>query len=179
MKSHLRIFVCFMVCVFDGGLFAQANEANTGKKPEDLLKTSWTLVSITTDKGEATLPKQHGITLTIDENGRISGKSGVNQYFGSISMVKEKISWGQMGATEMAGPPEKMEAESLYVKSLSQTTTYQIAQDVLTFSDAATKTKVVFKTARIDSNKSHETIIPIITRPFPVQFPAPCWSPNG
>ena len=137
-----------MVCVFTGRLFAQANEANAGKKPEDLLKTSWTLVSITTDKGEASLPNQHGITLVIDEQGRISGKSGVNQYFGSVSMVEGKISWGQMGCTEMAGPPERMEAESLYVKSLSQTTTYQIAQNVLTFSDAATKTKVVFKAAK-------------------------------
>lgn len=80
-----------MVCVFDGGLFAQANEANTEKKPEDLLKTTWTLVSITTDKGEAPLPDQHGITLVIDEKGRITGKSGVNQYFGSFSIVKGKI----------------------------------------------------------------------------------------
>ena len=48
----------------------------------------------------------------------------------------------------MAGPPDKMDAENLYVKSLSQTTTYQIAQDVLTFFDAATKTKVVFKAAK-------------------------------
>jgi len=148
MKTPLLIFVCFMVCVFDGGLFAQANETNTGDKPEGLLNTSWTLVSITTDKGEASLPKQHGITLAIDEQGRISGKSGVNQYFGSFTRVKGKISWGQMGSTMMAGPPEKMEAESLYVKSLSQTTAYEIAQDVLTFSDVATKTKVVFKSAK-------------------------------
>jgi heat shock protein HslJ len=148
VKTPLLIFVCFMVCVFTGGLFAQENEANTGKKPEDLLKTSWNLVSITTDKGEATLLNQHGITLIIDEQGRISGKSGVNQYFGSFSMVNGKISWGQMGCTEMAGPPDKMDAENLYVKSLSQTTTYQIAQDVLTFFDAATKTKVVFKAAK-------------------------------
>lgn len=148
MKSLLRIFVCFIFCVFAGGLFAQANEANTGKPPQELLKTSWTLVSITTDKGEAALPKKHGITLAIDENGRITGKSGVNQYFGSFTMVKGKISWGQMGCTEMAGPPERMDAESLYVKSLTQTTTYQIDQDVLTISDAATKTKVVFKAAK-------------------------------
>jgi heat shock protein HslJ len=148
MKSLLRILTCSIFCVFAGGYSTGENEpAAEKKKPEDLLKTTWALVSITTDKGEAALPDQHGITLAIDENGRVSGKSGVNRYFGSVSIVKGKLAWSPMGCTMMAGEPEMMAAESLYLKSISQTTTYEIDQGVVTFSDAATKTKVVMKAA--------------------------------
>jgi heat shock protein HslJ len=145
MKTYFRVIICTIFSVFLGGFSALADEANAEIKLNDLLNTSWTLVSITNDKGEVVLMDDYGITLAINEKGNISGKAGVNRYFGSISVVDGKLSWSPIGYTKMAGPPENMAAEILFLKSLPLTTTFEIVDDMVTFSDAITKTKFVLK----------------------------------
>lgn len=124
--------------------------ADPNLKQSDLFNTSWSLISITTDKGEQALPEKHQITLIIDEKGAVSGNAGVNRYFGSMKADGQKISWSPIGSTRKGGPKDLMDAESLFLKSISSTTSYELKDGNVIFSDEATKTKVVMKAAKAD-----------------------------
>lgn len=65
---------------------------------------------------EATLTGEKVSSNTL----KITGCSGINQYFGEIKFKGDKISVGdKMGSTKMAGAPEAMEFEDLFLKGLT------------------------------------------------------------
>lgn len=59
-------------------------------------------------------------------NGRISGHTGCNSYFGSVKTGDNPgdITLGQIGSTRMACPPEAMELENRYLQALSGITRF-------------------------------------------------------
>ena len=62
-------------------------------------------------------------TLRIEPEGRASGFAGVNRYFadvtfGSVTVPPEPLRFGPVGATRMAGPPERMALEEAFTSML-------------------------------------------------------------
>lgn len=53
---------------------------------------------------------------------RVYGYGGVNRYFGSYQQQEQKLSFGPMATTQMAGLPEDMSAEYSYLQTLNQVT---------------------------------------------------------
>lgn len=58
------------------------------------------------------------ITIAFDD-GKVFGFSGVNRYFGGVSIDGENINIGNVASTMMAGPQDKMDAEMNYLQLLS------------------------------------------------------------
>ena len=70
---------------------------------------------------EVVLPPGATITLTLEDDGRVSGRAAVNSYFGAFKRLANggiDMS-GAFGVTKMAGPPELMQAEDTFLRALA------------------------------------------------------------
>jgi len=73
-------------------------------------------------------------TLQIGGEGRVSGNAGVNRYTGVVRITDARLNWGDNFAlTRMAGPPELMAAENLYLDDLLSTRIVTVHDDRLIF----------------------------------------------
>ena len=89
-------------------------------------------------------PSAFKITANFAE-GRIAGKSGVNNYFGPYTAGPgERFTIGATGSTRMAGPPEAMQAEQSFFRLLEQVRTYRRTGGELTLADADSKALLMF-----------------------------------
>jgi len=106
--------------------------------------TSWSLVS-----WSASSPDPQDFTITAAfADGRISGTAAVNSYSGECAVGGIKFSTGALARTEMAGPPEAMEAESTYFELLARAETYEADGDRLALIDASGTAVLVFERIR-------------------------------
>lgn len=89
-------------------------------------------------------PDQAVITLGFEvKDHRFYGKSAVNRYFGTYTLDGNNLTFSPAGSTMMMGPQKLMEAESSYLKALSQIKSYQLSGKVLTLNLSDGK-KLVF-----------------------------------
>lgn len=103
--------------------------------------TSWRLVGWSAASPD---PRDFTITASFAE-GQISGTAAVNSYSGEVGVGGIKFSPGAIARTEMAGPPEAMEAESVYFELLATGETYELDGDVLSIKDASGTTVLTFE----------------------------------
>jgi heat shock protein HslJ len=109
-----------------------------GSSEEELVGQVWTLTAL---MGQPSLPVT---TITAEfgqdgapSDGRASGSSGCNTYFGPYGVDGNKISFGQpMASTMMACEPAVMAQEQAYMKLLESTASYEIKDGMLTLYDA-------------------------------------------
>lgn len=101
--------------------------------PAEILEgTSWTLA----DNGKVTLEFT---------NGAFSGKAPVNNYFGSWFVTGTNgITFGNAGTTLMAGPEDRMKAETEFFAALDNVTGYKVGEGMLEFTDKDGKTLLTF-----------------------------------
>lgn len=84
--------------------------------PELLDSTEWELIS-----WKDQMPQKDSCDITISfSDGRITGSSGCNRYFSSVSQseIPGEISFGLIGATRMMCPPKRMQCEDRYLAIL-------------------------------------------------------------
>jgi uncharacterized lipoprotein YbaY len=98
---------------------------------EDLTETTWRLERL----GDA-VAEQVRSTITFGTDGQVSGSGGVNRFFGGYRVAGDRIEFGQLGSTLMAGPPEAMEQEQRFLAGLGGTQPYVVDGDVLTIGSA-------------------------------------------
>jgi penicillin V acylase-like amidase (Ntn superfamily)/heat shock protein HslJ len=82
------------------------------------LHGTWLLKSI---EGQAVPKEVKTPSLTIAEDGKVSGFGGVNRLMGSMNKSGEKL-FGPIAATMMAGPPEAMKTETNFTRALEKVT---------------------------------------------------------
>jgi heat shock protein HslJ len=103
--------------------------------------TSWKLV-----RWSAGSPDPSGFTITASfERGQISGVAAVNSYSGECAVGARKFVPGAIARTEMAGPPEAMEAEGVFFELLASAKTYAVDGDVLSIEDDSGTAVLVFE----------------------------------
>ncbi len=120
------IFLTLVSLVFVG---CTAGSSSSNGNPTDsyssnvvLKNTSWKLTDIS---GEKITPvaingKEVGaVTIKFDGENRVSGKSAVNNYFGSYKQSGKKLEFSQIGGTLMAGDPKLMTLEEKYLGLIS------------------------------------------------------------
>jgi len=102
-----------------------------------LVGTQW-LVTNYNNGTEAIVSTVGDVDLTalFDETGKVSGFAGVNTYNGDYTLEGASVKIGPLATTKMAGPPELMEQEQLYLVALQSSAKYIIAGDKLEFHDA-------------------------------------------
>ncbi|WKE63984.1 META domain-containing protein [Gallaecimonas kandeliae] len=73
-----------------------------------------------------------GITLNLTSDGKLSGVSGCNRYFGGYKLVNgAAIKVGNIGSTKMACMGELMQAEGLYLDRLGKANWIELDGDTL------------------------------------------------
>lgn len=102
--------------------------AETEALPRELIG-SWTLVEI---DGQAVPEAGTTPTLDILDDGSVGGIGGINRFRTHLDIVDGLLSFGPVGATKMAGPPEAMDLESAFFARLDAVSTYQVEGEELT-----------------------------------------------
>lgn len=64
--------------------------------------------------------------IEIEDDGRIAGSGGCNRIFGQAKIEGDRISFGAMGATQMACPPAVMNQERKFLDALAATRSWRI-----------------------------------------------------
>lgn len=106
----------------------------------------WNLRQMTID-GEAfeLADEKPFIQFDADKN-KVTGSGSVNRFFGSVKIdEKGRVQWpGPFGSTQMAGPPEQMKQEAVFLKTLPKTD--RLSRDGIHLYAAAEdgKTELVF-----------------------------------
>ncbi|MCA9792151.1 MAG: META domain-containing protein, partial [Candidatus Eremiobacteraeota bacterium] len=76
-----------------------------------------------------------GIELNFDENGLLTGTTGVNQLSGSYQSEGNFVSFPPLVTTKMAGSPEAMQNEQALVEALGKVTSFALEGQRLLFKD--------------------------------------------
>jgi len=77
--------------------------------------TSWVVTSI----DEEPLPVDDPPTIGFDDEGHVSGGTGVNRFTGMWSLDEGVLVFGPLATTRMAGPPERMDLERRFLDVLA------------------------------------------------------------
>lgn len=96
-----------------------------GGDPAELLRgADWIADRI----GNTTVVSDRPPSLAV-ANGRVSGTTGCNRYFGSFELTGEGVTIGPAGATMMACPAELMTQERGYLDALSRVARFDLTED--------------------------------------------------
>ena len=90
------------------------------------------------------LPAGSRVTLTLLADGTFQGRGPVNLYFGEYSLAGQALTFGAIGATEMAGSPELMGREARYFSLLGDVRSSAIREGVMTLSDGEGRSLLLF-----------------------------------
>jgi heat shock protein HslJ len=90
------------------------------------LTGDWKLVKLNDEEVKAAEKP----TLSVSEEGKVSGFAGINRFFGGLA--KEKTLFGPLGMTRKGGPPELSKLEFAYTSALAEVNKFTIEKDTLT-----------------------------------------------
>lgn len=74
-------------------------------------------------------------TLQIGKDGKVSGHGGCNGFFGSAKVDGGKVTFGQIGSTQMACEQAVMDQEHKFHQALERAATFKIEQGKLVLTD--------------------------------------------
>lgn len=74
-------------------------------------------------------------TLTIAQDGAVSGSGGCNRYFGKATFSEDALTFGAMGSTYMQCPPALMNQERKFLETLEKTHSYKLDMGKLVLLD--------------------------------------------
>ncbi len=106
------------------------------------LTGDWKLVKLGDEEVKATEP-----TLSVSDEGKVSGFAGINRFFGGLAKedaAKEKTLFGPLAMTKKGGPPELSKLEFAYTSALAEVNKFTIDKDTLTLL-VDDKPKLVFE----------------------------------
>lgn len=94
-----------------------------------------------------TAMRDGGVTLEIQPDGKFAGQAPVNRYFGQLKIEGNAIITAPVGATMMAGPPELMQAEQDFFRTLNAVKTMTVKDGTLDIEGAGGR-RLVFERVR-------------------------------
>lgn len=113
----LPLFSALMACALPGG---------PGAAPP-LVGTEWRLQDLGGTPAADNIPA----TLAFPEAGRVVGFSSCNRFFGTYTLVQERIAFGRMGMSRMACIGQAGEQEARYMAALQKAQTLRVEGDEL------------------------------------------------
>ena len=97
-----------------------------------LERIEWTLKELNGKPARISSEGRGAATLRFDaEKKRVSGFSGVNNFFGGYERKGEKLKFDTLAGTRMAGPQEEMDAERAFLAALAGIDQWRIAEGTL------------------------------------------------
>ena len=145
--------VQFLVCGFAlllAGCGGESDSATDRMTIEQLSGPKWQLQQMTQAGKKTVIPRAVSITLRVEANGRLSGRSAINRYFGQLKELDDgsvSMDMGAIASTRTAGPPERMALEQAYLSALTTCTRAKRGTDTLTLLSKNGTTVLEYKTA--------------------------------
>ncbi|MCI0401047.1 MAG: META domain-containing protein [Gammaproteobacteria bacterium] len=154
----MRIFrstLLIIAVVFQG---CNGSDHDTSQSLEDRVRLTvgqidalegieWQLANMIVDNHEVTLLPESTVTFSYVGDGKVAGLASINRYFGNMLMNGDgEISWGEpgFGTTRMGGPPELMNQENEFLKSLRTIRRMYLANHTLTMESENKSVKLEF-----------------------------------
>lgn len=122
------MFVRLLLGVAAAGLIAVVAGAQTAE-PEG----QWFSRSFHTGEGRPRMPVPVTVTFA---NGRVSGRSPCNTYFGPYAVRGGAISVGPLSTTRMLCAPERMQEQRRFLRLLGSARTWRLQNEQLTLRGA-------------------------------------------
>jgi len=142
MRSRLIATLATMALSL--ALLASAGCGGSGSEPATLNGTDWTLTGWSLSSLD---PADFTITAAFAD-GKISGKSAVNNYGGAYTEGPgDAFSVGDLASTMMAGPEPDMRAETAYLKLLSEAKSYKLEGAEFALFDQNGNESLIFESA--------------------------------
>lgn len=163
IANHRPAIVAALSLVLTGMLTAGCGSAGRTATPTDgppaagLEGAPWQAVTIAAADGELKVPAGADVTMLL-KDGRVTGRGGVNGYFGDYKATSESLVFTGVGSTEMAGPPELMAIESAFFSALGKTKGYKLVGGSLELLDDAGKVLVAMVPAEVVTLEGTEWI---------------------
>ena len=95
--------------------------------PPPLVGTEWRLDDLA---GTGVVDRAQA-TLAFPEPGRVAGNGSCNRFFGSYTLINDRIAFGQMGSTRMACAGAVAEQEGRYMAALQKAQRVQVQGNTL------------------------------------------------
>lgn len=135
----------------DGRLNEMETEVEGTMSLSDFSGSKWVLTAFDPQSPAPSTPE---VTLQLDLEGhRISGSSGCNNYFGKVeSLGARELVIGPLAGTKKMCPPEMMDVETSFLKSLSSANSYTwfLGQMAISYSDGDDYGLLLFKEKTAD-----------------------------
>lgn len=144
--NRLSILPLFGFCVFCLALVSGCGSTSLRDNSDvvTIPPGPWHLIAAAGDRID---PATMEITAEF-QDGRISGKSAVNRYFGPFTLGSGgTINFGMMASTKMAGPEPLMQAESEYMSLLDQVAFIRVSNSRLSMLNNMDEPILVFEHA--------------------------------
>ncbi|MEQ8207096.1 MAG: META domain-containing protein [Woeseia sp.] len=127
MLSALILFVTGCA----GGLVQDPEIVNQSSGPQALYDVVWQVEDI--DKG-GIIDSSH-ITMQMSPEGRASGSTGCNRYFGTLTVGQTSFEVSGAGSTRMACAPAIMQQETRFLQALQDVRRYKMDGDFVRLFD--------------------------------------------
>lgn len=118
-----------------GGCGTDGDPAEGKMTIEQLAGSPWRLVHMSQAGEKTVVPQETKITLRVEADGRLSGRSAVNRYSGQLKISEDgsvTMDMSAIASTRMAGPPELMALEQAYLGALGSVSRARHTADTLT-----------------------------------------------
>lgn len=130
------------------------NSSGSNKNLSSPENTSWELVKI----GDSQPLTEKPITLSFNENGRVSGSSGCNRYVGAFNVKGNQFSVkSPLASTMMACPEALMKQEQQFLQALTAAKDYKINSKgdlEIQYSDAKQTKLLIFTPEKTSTTKN-------------------------
>jgi heat shock protein HslJ len=98
--------------------------------PDPLASSSWALATLNGEPVDYSV----GITLAFSSGGTLNGSDGCNDYTAGYTLDGGSLTiLSPVGTTQKACPPEKLQAGAMYLRALTDTASYRLEGDKLSF----------------------------------------------
>lgn len=139
---NLRAWNLLLLPLAATGLAACAlGPDDTNEAAEPLFKRVWVAEEV---QGVPVAPQVQS-SLQVAADGKVSGHTGCNGYFGSVIIDGQAMSFGNLGSTRIACPEPAMSQEDRLLGALDGTRGYRLQNDTLLLLDGAGDTLVRFR----------------------------------
>ena len=137
MAHHLKpLWLTALLSTF---ALTACDPSNSASQLADLKDTSWTVVSI---------PQRVTATMSFGADGRVTGSSGCNRFFGTYETSGQKITIRNIGGTRKICPKVEMSVERELLESLAVVNRWQGTAEEIELSGPVNSTTVRLKRAK-------------------------------
>jgi len=111
---------CLAGCNTAGDETVESTSVITSENISQIVGVRWTLQKMTLNGNEYDLAGKRPY-IEFRNNGQVSGFASINRCSGSMQLDDQgRARWSPLASTRMAGPPELMQQESIFLEALQR-----------------------------------------------------------